>query len=67
MIGNFVSFLPSGNFTSEVTMHEIKIDDHVVQLNNWQFGTLFFFCLSGLGALSMVLMVIIDIIRWSMQ
>jgi hypothetical protein len=28
---------------------------------------LFFFCLSGLGALSMTLMVAIDIIRWSLQ
>ncbi len=48
-------------------MHEIKIDDHAVRLNNWQFCTLFFFCLSGLGALSMTLMVAIDIIRWSLQ
>lgn len=48
-------------------MHEIRIDDDRILLNNWQFGTLFFICLSGLGGMAMILMVFIDIIRWSLQ
>lgn len=67
MIGNFVSFLPSGNFTCEVTVHEIRIDDHVVQLNNWQTCTLLFFAFSGLGFIGAGVMVVVDMIRWSIQ
>jgi hypothetical protein len=46
-------------------MHEIKISNFAVQLNNWQTCTLLFFAFSGLGFIGSFLMVIIDIIRWS--
>ena len=48
-------------------MHEFQIGDFVVQLNNWQFGTVFFLFLSGMGAVAAGLMVVADIIRWSLQ
>jgi hypothetical protein len=51
----------------EVTMHEIQVGKHTVTVNNWQFCTLFFFSLSGLGFAACAFMVVLDVIRWSMQ
>jgi hypothetical protein len=48
-------------------MHEISVGKHAVQVNNWQFSVLFFFCLSGLGFAACAFMVLLDIVRWSMQ
>ena len=48
-------------------MHEISVGKHTVRVNNFQFCTLFFFCLSGLGFLGACFMVILDIARWSYQ
>jgi len=51
----------------EAIMHEIQIGKHAVQVNNWQFCTLFFFCVSGIGFMACAFLVLLDIIRWSMQ
>lgn len=48
-------------------MHEIRMSNFAVKLNNWQFMVLFFFCLSGLGFAASVAMIAVDIIRWSLQ
>jgi hypothetical protein len=47
--------------------HEIQVGKHAVTVNNWQFCTLFFFSLSGLGFAACAFMVVLDVIRWSMQ
>lgn len=48
-------------------MHEIRIGQHAVQFNNWQFSALFFFFLSGMGFAACAFLVLIDIVRWSIQ
>lgn len=48
-------------------MHEISVGKHAVQVNNWQFCTLFFFCVSGIGFATCAFVVLLDVIRWSMQ
>ena len=48
-------------------MHEIQIGKHAVQLNAWQFCTLFFFFLSGMGFATCAFLILIDIVRWSIQ
>jgi len=48
-------------------MHEIQFGNHAVQLNNWQACTLLFFAFSGMGFVGAGLMVVVDIIRWSIQ
>jgi len=48
-------------------MHEIRVSNFAVQLNNWQFTFLFFLSLSGLGLLAAAFMVVVDIARWSLQ
>jgi hypothetical protein len=48
-------------------MHEIRVGKHAVQVSNLQFCTLFFLFLSGMGFLAAGFMVILDIIRWSLQ
>jgi hypothetical protein len=48
-------------------MHEISVGKHTVQVNNWQFCTLFFFCVSGMGFACCAFVVLLDVIRWSMQ
>ena len=49
----------------EAVMHEIRVSNFAVRLNNWQVCTLLFFCLSGMGFIGSGLMLILDIIRWS--
>lgn len=48
-------------------MHEISVGKHTVQVNNFQFCTLFFFFLSGMGFAAAAFLVLIDIVRWSIQ
>jgi len=48
-------------------MHEISVGKHSVRVSNFQFCTLFFFFLSGMGFLAAGFMVILDVLRWSLQ
>ena len=48
-------------------MHEIRVGKHAIVVNNWQFCTLFFFVLSGIGFGGCAFMVLMDVIRWSVQ
>ena len=48
-------------------MHEIRVGNHAVQLNNWQACTVMFFSLSGLGFIGSGLMILVDMFRWSLQ
>jgi hypothetical protein len=48
-------------------MHEVRVGKHAIQLNNWQACTVLFFSFSGLGFIGSGLMIVVDIIRWSLQ
>jgi len=48
-------------------MHEFRLGNHAIQLNNFQTCTLLFFAFSGIGFVGAGLMIIVDIIRWSIQ
>ena len=48
-------------------MHEFRVGKSAIQLNNWQTSIVLFFAMSGLGFMAAGLMILADIIRWSLQ
>jgi len=46
-------------------MHEFRVGDFAIQLNNWQACVGLFLAMSGLGFVGSLFMVAIEIIRWS--
>lgn len=53
--------------TKDKTMHEFRVGKSAIQLNNWQTTIVGFFALSGLGFFAAAFMILVDIIRWSLQ